>query len=92
MSNRFLDLLASRPCLLADGATGTNLFKVGLQAGDASELWNVDHPERIRALHQRFVEAGAAIIHNWADQPGAPAPLRCGAGSRQRGRGASNRS
>ncbi len=62
MSNRFLDLLASRPYLLADGATGTNLFKVGLQAGDAPELWNVDHPERIRALHQRFVEAGADII------------------------------
>ena len=60
--NRFLNLLASRPWLLADGATGSNLFDVGLLSGDAPELWNIDHPERITALHQSFVEAGADII------------------------------
>ena len=55
-------LLASRPWLLADGATGTNLFDMGLMSGDAPELWNADHPERIAALHRSFVEAGADII------------------------------
>ena len=62
MNNRFTDLLARRRCLLADGATGSNLFEMGLISGDAPELWNVDHPDRIKLLHQRFVDAGADII------------------------------
>jgi 5-methyltetrahydrofolate--homocysteine methyltransferase len=47
---------------LADGATGSNLFEVGLVSGDAPELWNVDHPDRITNLHQSFVDAGADIL------------------------------
>lgn len=58
----FTEALASRPWLLADGATGTNYFKMGLESGDSPELWNVDHPERVRDLHRRFAEAGADII------------------------------
>jgi methionine synthase I (cobalamin-dependent) len=56
------DLLARKGVLLADGATGTNLFDMGLMSGDPPEMWNHDHPERIRALHQSFVDAGADII------------------------------
>lgn len=48
--------------LLADGATGTNLFDVGLTSGDNPELWNAANPAKIRALHQSFVDAGADII------------------------------
>ena len=55
-------LLGQGRPLLADGATGTNLFAMGLSSGDNPELWNVDHPDRILALHQSFVEAGADII------------------------------
>jgi methionine synthase I (cobalamin-dependent) len=62
VTQRFLDLLSRRRCLLADGATGSNLFEMGLVSGDAPELWNVDHPDRITLLHQRFVDAGADII------------------------------
>lgn len=54
--------LAESRVLLADGATGTNLFAMGLTSGDAPELWLDSHPERIRALHQAFVDAGADII------------------------------
>ncbi|WP_199227088.1 betaine--homocysteine S-methyltransferase [Aminobacter sp. AP02] len=55
-------LLAEKGVLLADGATGTNLFAMGLEAGEAPELWNESAPEKITALHQKFVEAGADII------------------------------
>ena len=55
-------LLATGRVLLADGATGTNYFRMGLGAGDPPELWNVDHPERVTALHQEFVDAGSDII------------------------------
>jgi 5-methyltetrahydrofolate--homocysteine methyltransferase len=56
------DLLTEGRPLLADGATGTNLFAMGLASGEPPELWNVSHPDRIQALHHAFVEAGADII------------------------------
>ena len=62
MTDRLTSLLAERPWLLADGATGSNLFDCGLRSGDAPELWNSDHPERIALLHRGFVDAGADII------------------------------
>jgi 5-methyltetrahydrofolate--homocysteine methyltransferase len=55
-------LLANGTVLLADGATGTNYFQIGLESGEPPELWNVDRPENVGALHQRFVDAGADII------------------------------
>jgi len=62
MSNRFLKLLNERPFLMADGATGTNLFGMGLMTGDSPEMWNFEHPERIEALHQSFVDSGADLF------------------------------
>jgi 5-methyltetrahydrofolate--homocysteine methyltransferase len=62
MPDRLTPLLATRPWLLADGATGSNLFNRGLQSGDAPELWNIDHPQRIAELERAFIEAGADII------------------------------
>jgi 5-methyltetrahydrofolate--homocysteine methyltransferase len=62
MTDRLSSLLAERPWLLADGATGSNLFERGLKSGDAPELWNCDHPERVAQLQRAFVEAGADII------------------------------
>jgi len=58
----FTEALASRDWLLADGATGTNYFQMGLVSGDAPEMWNLEHPERVRSLHRRFIEAGADIV------------------------------
>jgi methionine synthase I (cobalamin-dependent) len=48
--------------LLADGATGTMLQGVGLDAGQAPELWVLEQPDRIRALHQSYVDAGSDLI------------------------------
>ena len=62
MTNPLSALLAEKGALLADGATGTNLFAMGLEAGEAPEMWNEQHPERITKLHQDFVDAGADII------------------------------
>ncbi|MEM7546851.1 MAG: betaine--homocysteine S-methyltransferase [Pseudomonadota bacterium] len=62
MSNLLHDMLAERPWILADGATGTNLFAMGLEAGEAPELWNVDAPDKIRALYQGFIDAGSDLI------------------------------
>ncbi|QRM56954.1 betaine--homocysteine S-methyltransferase [Sinorhizobium sp. BG8] len=61
-ANALSALLAEKPFLLADGATGTSLFAMGLEAGEAPELWNEAKPENITKLHQDFVDAGADII------------------------------
>ncbi len=62
MTNRFETLLSQRDWLLADGATGTNLFNMGLESGDAPELWNETQPDKIRALYSGAVEAGSDLF------------------------------
>ena len=67
-------LLAEGRPLLADGATGTNLFAMGLTSGDSPELWNAEHPDRIQSLHQAFVDAGSDIIltNTFGSEPPTP--------------------
>jgi 5-methyltetrahydrofolate--homocysteine methyltransferase len=60
--NRFEKLLGEKPTLLADGATGTSFFAMGLQSGDAPELWNVDYPDRVARHYQAFIDAGSDLV------------------------------
>lgn len=62
MSDLLQDLLSRRPWLLADGATGTNLFALGLQHGDAPELWNLAEPDKVKRHYRSFIEAGSDIV------------------------------
>ncbi|MBK1635104.1 betaine--homocysteine S-methyltransferase [Rhodovulum adriaticum] len=62
MTDTLSRMLASRDWLMADGATGTNLFNMGLSSGDAPELWNVEKPDNIRALYRGAVESGSDIF------------------------------
>ena len=60
--NNFLKILQDKSHILADGATGTNLFGMGLDTGDPPEPWNIDYKDRIRSLHQGFVDAGSDLF------------------------------
>ncbi|MCB2102249.1 MAG: betaine--homocysteine S-methyltransferase [Rhodobacterales bacterium] len=62
MSTLLQEMLADKDCLLADGATGTNLFAMGLGHGDAPELWNIDQPDKVRAHYRSFIQAGSDIV------------------------------
>ena len=62
MTNPFEKMLADKDVLLADGATGTTFFGMGLQSGDAPELWNVDYPERVAQHYRAFIDAGSDLI------------------------------
>ncbi|WP_425466555.1 betaine--homocysteine S-methyltransferase [Paracoccus subflavus] len=55
-------LLARRDWLMADGATGTNLFNMGLTPNEAPELWNSRHPDRVRRLYRDAVDSGADLF------------------------------
>lgn len=48
--------------LLADGAMGTQLMLAGLEQGGCGEAWNLTHPERVRAIQQRYAEAGSDCL------------------------------
>jgi 5-methyltetrahydrofolate--homocysteine methyltransferase len=48
--------------LVCDGGTGTELQALGLAAGAPGEAWNLEHPERIRLLHGRYLAAGADLL------------------------------
>jgi len=55
-------LLNERDWLLGDGATGTNLFAMGLEAGEAPELWNTDQPQKVRELYDGSINAGSDLF------------------------------
>ena len=55
--------LAERRVVLLDGATGTELVKRGMPAGVSPELWVLEHPEAIRAVHRAYREAGSHIVY-----------------------------
>jgi 5-methyltetrahydrofolate--homocysteine methyltransferase len=48
--------------LLLDGAMGTMLQDAGLDDGGAGELWNVERPEAIAAIHEAYAAAGARVL------------------------------
>lgn len=48
--------------LLCDGAMGTQLIDAGLVVGQSGDAWNLTQPDKIRAIHDAYVEAGADII------------------------------
>ncbi|AML52949.1 betaine--homocysteine S-methyltransferase [Falsihalocynthiibacter arcticus] len=62
MTNALQRMLSERDWILADGATGTNLFNMGLTSGDAPEMWNVEEPEKIKALYRGAVDAGSDLF------------------------------
>ncbi len=62
MTNALSKLLETRDWLMADGATGTNLFNMGLMSGDAPELWNIDETAKITKLYKGAVDAGSDIF------------------------------
>lgn len=60
--NKFLERLNAGEILVADGATGSNLQKMGLKPGRPPEDLVIDSPDIILKLTGSFVEAGSDII------------------------------
>ena len=60
--NQFLERLNSEEILVADGATGSNLQKMGLKPGKPPEDLIIDDPDTILKLASSFAQAGSDII------------------------------
>jgi 5-methyltetrahydrofolate--homocysteine methyltransferase len=57
-----LDTLRTGRVLLMDGAMATELWRSGLHLEDNSAAWNITHPDRVRAVHQAYLNAGARVL------------------------------
>src|SRR5215470_5468990 len=57
-----LETLRSGRVLLMDGAMGTELQRAGIGEGECYEAWNLTHPEKVRAIHRAYVDAGADVL------------------------------
>ena len=55
-------LLTQNGYILADGATGTNYFNLGLEVGHPPELWVLEQADLVAGLHRAFIEAGSDMI------------------------------
>jgi 5-methyltetrahydrofolate--homocysteine methyltransferase len=60
--NKFLERLLANQVLVADGATGTNLQKMGVKPGTPPEELVIDRPELVLDLESAFVAAGSDLI------------------------------
>ena len=49
--------------LLLDGATGSNLQKMGMPRGCCSEEWILANPEKLVTLQRQYAEAGSNILY-----------------------------
>ena len=48
---------------ILDGGMGTQLQAAGLPMGQSPEVWNITAPEKVSAVHRRYVEAGSRILY-----------------------------
>jgi len=48
---------------ILDGATGSNLRKMGMPKGVSTELWVLENPESLVRLQRAYAEAGSQIIY-----------------------------
>ena len=48
---------------ILDGATGSNLRKMGMPRGVSTELWVLDNPEPLVRLQRAYAEAGSQIVY-----------------------------
>jgi 5-methyltetrahydrofolate--homocysteine methyltransferase len=57
-----LERIASGEVLVCDGAMGTFLQARGLQPGECPELWCIDRPDDVRAIHASYRDAGSDMV------------------------------
>lgn len=48
--------------LFLDGGMGTLLQAEGLAPGELPETWNIEHPEKVEAIHRRYYETGSDVV------------------------------
>jgi 5-methyltetrahydrofolate--homocysteine methyltransferase len=55
-------LISTQKTTILDGAMGTMLMNAGLSSGACPEIWNVEEPEKVRAVHDAYIAAGSQMV------------------------------
>ena len=78
---RLTHMIATDQCVILDGATGTELIKVGgPQPGEEERVWGLtallDSPQQVESVHRSYIDVGCDVIctSTW----GLPTALRDG--------------
>ncbi len=58
----FLNRIKNGEVLILDGAMGTQLQKLGLEAGGCGDHFNLTAPEKVQEVHKAYLNAGSDII------------------------------
>ncbi len=60
---QWIERFKSGPCLLLDGAMGTQLQAAGLKLGQWPETLCFTQPELVTEIHRRYIRAGSQVIY-----------------------------
>ena len=58
------DIFNDGAILFLDGGMGTQLQARGLKPGEVPELWNLERPDDVRAIHEAYLAAGADVVYS----------------------------
>ncbi len=58
-----INTLLKKDHIILDGAMGTMLQSLGLEAGDIPELLSITEPDKIISIHKSYIDAGSNIIY-----------------------------
>ena len=58
----FRKALSDNDIIVFDGAMGTLLQARGLPPGASPELWGLENPEKVRAVHEDYLRAGSRVV------------------------------
>ncbi len=62
MAESFLDRIKEGETLILDGAMGTQLQNLGIEAGGCGDRWNLEAPDKVKAVHKAYLDAGSDIV------------------------------
>ncbi len=54
--------IKEKKIMISDGAWGTMLIKKGLDPGACPESWNIQHPDKVQAIAEAYLRAGANMV------------------------------
>lgn len=57
-----IERLLASGTVITDGAWGTRLQSLGLEAGGCPDAWNMTHPSEVESVARAYVEAGSRVI------------------------------
>ncbi|MFC1752233.1 homocysteine S-methyltransferase family protein [Thermoproteota archaeon] len=63
MENNKLKNLLKNKVIVLDGAIGTELQKRGMPTGACPEIWSIQNPDVVKAVHLDYMKSGSRIIY-----------------------------